>query len=244
LGWDDPVRKYLPGFTLYDPYVSNEMRIRDLLCHRSGLETFSGDLVWYNTRYSRAEVLNRARYLKPAYGFRYHYGYSNIMYLAAGEIIPVVSGRTWDDFIRNFLLEPLDMNRTSVTLGEIMDDPNLAMPHHVDILDSTTRVMPYMSWENMAPAAAINSTARDMGQWIKFQLNMGEWKGEQLVSRESMWELRQLHTVQDIDMGEANTWPSRHSITGGGKSSAIQAEQKACSPRLSLCRRRISALLS
>jgi CubicO group peptidase (beta-lactamase class C family) len=109
ISWDDPVQKYLPDFKLYDPYVSANMTIRDLLCHRSGLKTFSGDLIWYGTTYSRKEVIERARYLKPTYGFRSNYGYSNIMFLTAGEIIPVVTGKSWDEFIKENFFEPLGM---------------------------------------------------------------------------------------------------------------------------------------
>ncbi|MFN8864743.1 MAG: serine hydrolase domain-containing protein, partial [Flavobacteriales bacterium] len=78
LKWDDKVRKYLPEFELYDPYVSSELTIRDLLCHRSGLATFSGDVMWYGSSHSRAEVLRRARYLEPVSGFREQFGYQNI----------------------------------------------------------------------------------------------------------------------------------------------------------------------
>ncbi|MGV3540131.1 MAG: serine hydrolase domain-containing protein, partial [Rufibacter sp.] len=100
LKWDDPVTKYLPYLQLYSPYVTQELTITDLLCHRVGLETFSGDLLWYNTTYTRKEILERARYLKPTYGFRAGYGYSNVMFIAAGEVIEAVSGKTWEQFIQ------------------------------------------------------------------------------------------------------------------------------------------------
>ncbi|MBL0317464.1 MAG: beta-lactamase family protein [Flavobacteriales bacterium] len=102
--WSDKVRDYLPYFELYSPYVSEEFTIRDLLCHRSDLATFSGDLIWYGTTHSREEIIRRAKYLKPVYGFREAYGYSNIMFLAAGEIVAQVSGTTWDDFIQTHFL--------------------------------------------------------------------------------------------------------------------------------------------
>jgi CubicO group peptidase (beta-lactamase class C family) len=96
--WDDPATKYLPGFQLYDPYVTRELTARDLVCHRSGLER--GDALWYGTPYNRDEVLRRLRYLKPSWSFRSTFGYQNIMFLAAGQIIPAVTGRSWDDFVR------------------------------------------------------------------------------------------------------------------------------------------------
>ena len=112
LSWDDPVVKHLPYFQLYDPYVTTEIRVRDLLSHRSGLGIFSGDLLWYGTSYSAEEVVRRARFLKPAGPFRAHFGYSNVMFIAAGEIIPAVTGKSWSEFIQERILGVLGMDRT------------------------------------------------------------------------------------------------------------------------------------
>ncbi|MCK9321764.1 MAG: beta-lactamase family protein, partial [Bacteroidales bacterium] len=100
INWDDKVTDYIPWFQLYDPFVTNQMTIRDLLCHRTGLETFSGDLIWYASDHSREEIIRRARYLEPKYGFREKFGYSNIMYLTAGQIVEYVTDTTWDDFLK------------------------------------------------------------------------------------------------------------------------------------------------
>ena len=210
LDWDDRVIQYLPWFSLYDPFVSNEMRIRDLLCHRSGLKTFSGDLLWYETNYTREEVIQRARFLEPAYGFRYRYGYSNIMFLAAGQIIPEVTGSTWDEFIRERLLNPLGMSNTYITLENTLTASNLARPHHVDMLACSTEVLPYMNWANIAPAGALNSSASDMAKWIRFQLNLGQWEGKQLISGEALWETREMHTIQPVESYSPNIWASMH----------------------------------
>lgn len=86
LAWDDPATKYLKGFQLYDPYVTRELTVRDLLSHRSGLTR--GDGLWWATPYSRDEVLRRIRYLEPSWSFRSRYGYQNIMFVAAGQIVP------------------------------------------------------------------------------------------------------------------------------------------------------------
>src|SRR6476661_2931420 len=83
--WDDRVTKFLPDFRLYDPWVSSQMTIRDLLSHRSGLDTFSGDLLWYDTTYTTDEIIRRARYLKPVSDFRTRYGYQNLMFITAGR---------------------------------------------------------------------------------------------------------------------------------------------------------------
>jgi CubicO group peptidase (beta-lactamase class C family) len=98
LRWDDAAHLYLPGLELFDPYVSKELTVRDLLSHRSGLAR--GDLIWYATDYDRRDVLRRVRFLKPAWSVRARFGYQNIMYLAAGEVASSVSGRSWDDLVR------------------------------------------------------------------------------------------------------------------------------------------------
>jgi CubicO group peptidase (beta-lactamase class C family) len=210
ISWDEQVQHYLPDFRLYDPCVSSEIRVRDLLCHRSGFKTFSGDLVWYETAYSPDEVLRRVRYLKPAYGFRYRYGYSNLMYLAAGEIVPSVTGMSWEAFVTGRILQPLGMERTFLRTLDFMGDPDVAMPHQVDLLDTTTLVLPFMNWDNCAPAGAMFSSVADLGRWIRFQLAMGNWNGQQLISGENLWETRELHTVRPLDMGSLNAWPPIH----------------------------------
>src|SRR4030042_661364 len=87
LSWDDPATDHLKGFQLFDPYVTLELTVRDLLSHRSGLGRL-GDALWYGQDFRREEVLRRIRFLKPNYTFRSQYGYQNIMFLAAGQIIP------------------------------------------------------------------------------------------------------------------------------------------------------------
>src|SRR5690606_9518214 len=95
LGWDDKVVDHLPYFALYDPVITNMVTIRDLLSHRVGLGTFSGDVVWYQSELSAEEIIKRARYIEKAYEFRAGYGYSNVMYITAGEIIAKLSGKSW-----------------------------------------------------------------------------------------------------------------------------------------------------
>ncbi len=215
IDWDDPVRKYLPEFSFYNSWVSDEIRIRDLLCHRSGLETFSGDLTWFETDYSREELVYRIRYLEPAYGFRYRFGYSNLMYLAAGEIIPRAGNMSWDDYIDSSILQPLGMDRTFLRQVDFRDEPNIAMPHHVDLLDDHTYVLPFLKLEQIAPALGMSSSVMDIASWIRFQLHMGNWNDTQLVSPENLWETREMHTVRPLDMGSSRVWPSRH-FTGYG----------------------------
>ncbi|MFO1001628.1 MAG: serine hydrolase domain-containing protein [Planctomycetaceae bacterium] len=116
LKWSDRVQQHLPWLELYDRYVSTELRVDDLLCHRSGLGTFSGDLLWWGTPYSPEEVLRRARHVSAKGPFRASYGYSNLMYLAAGEVIQKASGQTWQSFIEQRILQPVGMERSVTSI--------------------------------------------------------------------------------------------------------------------------------
>src|SRR3954451_10460989 len=113
LNWNDKVIKYLPDFQMYDPWVTAQITVRDIVSHRSGLDTFSGDLLWYDTTYPTDEIIRRVRYLKPVRGFRAGFGYQNLMFMAAGRIVEKVSGKTWGAFVKERILTPLGMTRTT-----------------------------------------------------------------------------------------------------------------------------------
>ncbi len=120
LDWDDPVYERLKGFEMYDPYVSKEMRIRDLLCHRSGLGLGEGDLMfWPHTTFTRDEVVYRVRFLKPATSFRSHYAYNNLMFVTAGQLVAENTGKTWDDYVREKIFVPLGMNNTNTSTDRV-----------------------------------------------------------------------------------------------------------------------------
>ncbi|HEX4592030.1 MAG TPA: serine hydrolase [Gemmataceae bacterium] len=178
LRWNDPVAKHLPGFQLSDPYVTRELTVRDLLCHRSGLGTFAGDLVWYNTTYDRAEVLRRVRFLKPTTSFRSAFGYQNILFLAAGEIVPAAGGTSWDDFMKDRIFTPLGM-ATAVT--RVKDCPaNAATPHTVK--SEKAIAVPRYNADNIAPAAGVHASVDDLAKWVRLQLGMGEFEGKRIYS--------------------------------------------------------------
>ncbi len=188
LSLDDRVVTHLPTFQLYDPYVTHDIRIRDLLSHRSGLGTFSGDLLWYGTPYSRQEVVRRAQHLPQAGPFRSRYGYQNIMFVAAGEIVAAASGRTWDRFIKERLFDPLGMTRTISTFADVQRATNIATPHAGTY--SPLRPYPWYSWDACGPAASIVSSANDMARWIAAHLAGGMAGDTRLFSdaaQRTMW---------------------------------------------------------
>lgn len=206
--WDDRVTDYLPWFKMYDPYVTNAFTIRDLLSHRSGLETFSGDLLWYGSNYSRKEVISRARFLKPAYGFREHFGYSNIMFIAAGEIIPAVTGQSWDEFVAENILKPLEMNRSLLHVSELKNTSNVAQPHTK--VGDNMQVIEWLDWNNMAPAGSLISSVSDMAKWLQMNLGSGIYRNDTLLSARRIFELQSSNTLINVSEGSVMMFPGTH----------------------------------
>jgi len=191
LSWDDPVYQRLPGFVMYDPYVSHEMTIRDLLTHRSGMGLGEGDLLfWPHSTYTREEIIYKLRFMKPASSFRSKYAYDNLLYMTAGQIIPAVTGITWDDYIRQRIFTPLGMTHSKISNADFKPGDNVAFPH--SRLDGKLQVIHFEVLDNAGPAGSINSCAADMAKWAQLQLNRGKFadgKGRLFTEQRSteMW---------------------------------------------------------
>src|SRR6266568_3511831 len=170
ISWDDPVYQRLPGFQMYDPYVSHEMTVRDLLTHRSGMGLGEGDLLfWPHTTFTRDEIIYRLRFMKPASSFRSHFAYDNLLYIAAGQIIPAVTGKSWEDYVRERILLPLGMNRTNLSNAAFKSGDKYAWPHSK--LDGRLQTIDFINLDNAGPAGSINSSVAEMAKWVTLQLN-------------------------------------------------------------------------
>ncbi len=211
LKFDDQATRHLPGFQLFDPYVTREITVRDLLCHRSGLER--GDLLWYGTTYDRDEILRRVRHLKPSWSFRSNFGYQNIMYLAAGQVVSRVSGKSWDDFIRERIFRPLGMNASSTSIRDLKSSTNVAAPHAK--LDKKVEAIAWRNIDNIAPAGSINSNVTDMAQWVRLQLGGGKYETKQLISSGSVKEMHQSHTIIRQEPPWTLLFPGAHFLEYG-----------------------------
>lgn len=206
LKWDDPAAKYLPGFQLYDPYVSRELTVRDLLSHRSGLAR--GDYLWWASPYDRAEILRRVRFLEPSTSFRSAFGYQNIMFIAAGQIIPAVTDTTWDDFVRARIFQPLGMNASNTSVAALRGRDNVATPHAR--IQDRLRPIPGRSFDNLGGAGAINSNAIEMAQWVRLQLGRGTYRGKRLLSPEAVREMWAPQTVIRSSERTDSIYPETH----------------------------------
>ena len=173
LQWDDKVIKYIPEFKLYDAYATQELTIRDLLCHRSGLATGAGDLMHDpdSTDFTVKDIIYNLRYIKPAYSFRSRFAYDNNLYLVAGEVIARVSKMRWEDFIEQRLLQPLQMNASAASYNDCKLNTNIIDAHN-KVNDTTRVVTRYTSTKDDA-AGGIYSNIEDLSNWTLMLMNSG-----------------------------------------------------------------------
>lgn len=200
LDWDDKVKDYLPYFQLYDEYVTENATIRDILSHRIGLGTFSGDVIWYRSELTAEEILKRVQYLDPAFEFRAGYGYSNVMYTAAGEVIKSVSGKSWDEFIKENFLDPLQMNRSITSINKLKETNNFATPHA--LINGKNIPIEWTNWDAVGPMGGLISSVNDMAQWVIFNLRNGIWEGDTILSERSrnlLWTPHNNYVVDHTD---------------------------------------------
>ena len=207
LSWEDPVEKYLPTFQLHDAHTTQLMTIRDLLCHRSGLGTWAGDVLLLS-RYPTEEVVRRMRHIAPDYSFRAGYGYSNLMFVTAGLVIETVSGMSWDDFIRRRLFEPLGMTDSVTNPCYFGNRANLATPHE-DVKGKLQTVI-YREDAHVGAAGAICASVADIALWLRMQIHQGSLDGKQIVDSAIIEETRTPHTPMRLTDIERKLVPSRH----------------------------------
>jgi CubicO group peptidase (beta-lactamase class C family) len=188
LNWDDRVQKHLPGFNLSDEYVASQMTIEDLLSHRSGFKTFDGDLLWYSTNYDRREIIKRFQEYPMSYDFRTQYGYQNIMFIIAGEIVEEVSGMSWEDFVEQRIFEPLEMDHSHATYEGFKKEEKIALPHVKGKLETIR------NYDNSGGAAAISSNVKDLSHWIQMWLNEGVYDSDTLLQAATCRKLIEMHT--------------------------------------------------
>lgn len=208
VGWDEPVRQYLPRFELQDALASADLRVRDLLSHRSGLGTFSGDLLWYNTTFDVEDVLRRARYLQPRSPFRTTYGYSNLMFLAAGQVVATASGTTWDAFVQAHFLDPLGMKDTLTSVRAVPGRENVATPHGP--VGTGSRPYPWYDSQAGGAAGGLVSSAHDMTRWLLLQLGRGTLDGRQYFSDEQARTMWTPHVSLTISRESETASPTTH----------------------------------
>lgn len=195
MSWDDPVRKHVPYFRLSDPLASENVTMRDIVTHRTGL--IRHDLLWYGSPWSREEIVRRIGFVPLTYGFRTTFQYQNIMFLTAGLAVGNASGSSWEEFIQRRIFDPLGMKSASLSTSIAEKSADRATPHQKR--GATVEAMPWRNIDNVAPAGSINASVRDLSNWLLLQLNEGVVDGKRLISAEN---IREMHTPQMVIRNE------------------------------------------
>jgi CubicO group peptidase (beta-lactamase class C family) len=209
IAWDDRVIDHLPQFRLADPWVTREFTIRDLLTHRSGLGLGAGDLMmWPETDFTREEMIAGLKHLKPVTSFRSTFAYDNQLYMVAGEIIPAVTGTSWEDFVEARIFEPLDLAPCAVTGKRIQATENVASPHAR--VEGDLKVIEPSDISTVAAAGAIWCNITNMATWVELQLSAGKTEnGTELFSVERHKEMWSPQTLMPVSK-QVYEWSRTH----------------------------------
>ncbi|RPI14169.1 MAG: serine hydrolase [Ignavibacteriae bacterium] len=185
---DKPVITYIPTFKMQEEYVTMNMTIRDLLTHRSGLPRH--DLAWYGSDKTRKDLFDALRFLEPSKPFRTSFQYQNLMFMTAGYLVEQVSGKTWEEFVKERIFTPLEMNNSNFTISDMKLSSDYSLGYNEE-KDGKVNVIPFRQADAIGPAGSINSNVTDMANWVILQLNNGKFKDKEIVSAGMM---NQMHT--------------------------------------------------
>lgn len=219
LEWDTPIRKYLPGFRFKDAFTTENCTLRDLLAHRTGLPRH--EYSWYQTQYTREELVNHMQYLEPNVEMRTRFQYNNYGYILAGYIAEQMTGKTWEALLDEHLFGPLGMTRANAFLDTMNEDPDHAEPYDRELESdgvSTQRKIKFYSTTvedrskgigaPFGPAGSINACPRDMLKWVDMHLNKGMSGDTRVLSEESIAEIHKpnmiLKAPLDLPMEETD----------------------------------------
>jgi CubicO group peptidase (beta-lactamase class C family) len=192
LNWDDKVIKHLPNFRLGDPYVTNEVRVRDLLIHNAGLG--NADFLWgWTSDLAPAEIVSRMQFASPAYSLRSSFIYQNIMYLVAGQVIEKISGMSWERFINERLFAPLGMKNTFPNLALSRTYQNRSVAHYE--IKGKIQAIPESPADAIAAAGAVWSSSDDIAKWMNFLLGNATAGGRELLKPNTLNELFKPQTI-------------------------------------------------
>ncbi|MBK7669667.1 MAG: beta-lactamase family protein [Sphingobacteriaceae bacterium] len=176
-----------------EEYRTENTTIRDVLSHRIGFGTFQSDFLNWNTIRPRKDLIANMVNVTPKYGFREHYGYCNLGFLTAGEVIPAVTDTTWDDYLKFHYFAPLGMKSTSTTYKDFMAAQNAS--HAYTLVDGKITELVPANVDNLGPAGSISSSVNDMSKWILMQLANGKYNGKEIVPSAVIQKTRMSNTI-------------------------------------------------
>ena len=180
LTWDKPVRDAVPTVQFYNDQLNNNVTLRDMLSHRTGVTRH--DLIWFKSPFTRKELFEKLKYLEPQQPMRETFLYNNLMFSAAGYIIELKSGKTWEKYVRENIFEPLDMNTSTYTISDMLKLPDHGVPYREKRDSFELYQIPYYEdTEGVAPAGAIISNINELSHWLVALMNDGSYNGKQAL---------------------------------------------------------------
>jgi len=174
---DKPVRNYLPELKFHNEYTNDHATLRDMMCHRTGLPRH--DLSWYASWATRNEFLQRIQYMEPSAELRERFQYNNFMYMAQGVVIEKLTGKSWEENMKEKILKPLGMDNTNLSTHDMEKSPDHSLAFTTK--DSVIKVIPYRNIDAMGPAGSVNSCAKDMAKWLITWVNGGKYNGKEII---------------------------------------------------------------
>jgi len=219
ISWHDKVVDHIPEFKMYDPYVTANFNIQDLLTHRSGLGLGAGDLMFFpdGSDHGIKDILNGFQYMKPVSAFRTQFDYDNLLYMVAGEVVKRTSGMPWSDFVEKRIMAPLNMKRSVGLYTRLKEIKNVAAPHTA-FGSELKQIEPYTkSQDVLAAAGGIYSSVLDLSQWVIMHLNDGKLPdGKQLFSSENHAEMWKPHINMRFNVIPGKRYKSHFTSYGLG----------------------------
>lgn len=215
ISWDDKVIDYIPEFRMYGRYVTEQFTIRDLLTHRSGMGLGAGDLMFWpdSSSFTKQDMIHNLRYLKATSGFRTKFDYDNNLYMVAGEVLSRVTGKSWEAFIQERILNPLGMTMTAPSYYLLKDKSNVIDPHAP--VNGKVQVIRRDWNQNANAAGGIYSNLTDMSKWVIMHLNNGKYGSDKtLLSRQVHDELWAPQTI--IGVGGPGSYSTHFAAYGLG----------------------------
>ena len=176
---DKPVTGYLPKLKFYNDELNNHVTLKDMMTHRTGLPRH--DYSWYIWQSASIDsLIGRIQYLKPSAGLRERWQYNNWMYFLQGAVTARLTGKSWEENIREKFFIPLGMLNSNLTLKERLDYKEAAKGYGVKD-DSVISALDFYNIDGMGPAGSINSTVLDMAKWVNMWIHGGKYNGKEIV---------------------------------------------------------------
>jgi CubicO group peptidase (beta-lactamase class C family) len=221
LAWDKPVRESVPAIRFYNEQLNNSVTLRDMLSHRTGITRH--DTIWYKSGFTRKELFDRLKYLEPQEPMRQTFLYNNLMFAAVGYMIELQSGKTWEQFVRDRILQPLDMNSTGYSIAEMVKQPEhgVGFTERRDSFD-LYKIPYYEDIAGVAPCGAIVSNIQDLSHWLIALMNDGKYNGNQVLPADVLKQtLQPAIALANTAADQRGWWETLNSAYGMGRQTSV-----------------------